>query len=93
MIVIGSDSGPGSSEQQGASAAAGEPSKVHKSDAGFPRRAPQPPPRQSSQKRAHSNLRTSTPPSPAMFSHDSMSADEDENILLNTNEWRLPDPS
>ena len=95
VIVIGSDSGPGSSEQRGPSTAKGEPQKVHKSDAGFPRRAPPPqqPPKQSSQKRAHSNLRTATPPSPAMFSHDSMSADEDENILLSTNEWKFPDPS
>ena len=95
VIVIGSDSGPGSSEQRGTSTAKGEPPKVHKSDAGFPRRAPPPqqPPKQSSQKRAHSNLRTTTPPSPAMFSHDSMSADEDENIMLSTNEWKFPDPS
>ena len=95
VIEIGSDSGPGSKEQKGASTTAGESSKVHKSDAGFPKRAPpqQPPPKQSSQKKAHSNLRTATPPSPAMFSHDSMSADEDENVMLHTNEWRFPEPS
>lgn len=28
-----------------------------------------------------------------MFSYDSMSADEDENITLHTNEWKFPDPS
>ena len=95
VIVIGSEPGPGSTAQQGAPTGAGEPPKVHKSDAGFPRKAPQPPqpPKQSSRKRAHSNLRTTTPPTPAMFSHDSMSADEDENIILSTNEWRFPDPS
>ena len=95
VIEIGSDSGPGSNEQKGASTTAGGSSKVHKSDAGFPKRAPpqQPPPKQSSQKKAHSNLRTTTPPSPAMFSHDSMSADEDENVMLHTNEWRFPEPS
>ena len=95
VIVIGSESGPGSSQQPESATGASSGPKVHSADAGFPRKAPQPPQQQKqlSQKKPHSNLKTSTPPSPAMFSHDSMSADEDENIMLHTNEWKFPDPS
>ena len=95
VIVIGSEPGPESSAQQETFTGVGGGPKVHRSDAGFPRKAPQQPQqqKQSSQKKPHSNLRTSTPPSRAMFSYDSMSADEDENITLSTNEWKFPDPS
>ena len=94
--MIGSEPGPSSGTQQSSTTSAGNEPKVHRSDAGLPRKAPQQtpqPPKQPQRKKARSNLRTNTPPSPAMFSNDSMSADEDDNIVLPTNEWKFPEPS
>ena len=84
--MIGSEPGPSQSTKP-------EATNVGGGSAGFPK-ATSSPPQKAPQKKPqkHSNLRTDTPPSPAMFSHDSNSADEDENILLQTGEWRYPKP-
>ena len=47
------------------------------------------PPR--SKKPVHSNLKLPNPPPPIMFSEGSLSADEDEGLATETNEWSYPD--
>ena len=46
------------------------------------------PPR--SKKPVHSNLKLPSPPPPVMFSEGSLSADEDEGVATETNEWSYP---
>ena len=50
---------------------------------------PSDPPR--SKKPVHSNLKLPNPPPPVMFSESSLSADEDEGVATETNEWSYPD--
>ena len=50
---------------------------------------PSDPPR--SKKPLHSNLKLPNPPPPVMFSESSLSADEDEGVATETNEWSYPD--
>ena len=42
-------------------------------------------------KPTRSNLNMKFPPTPVMFSEDSMSADEDDQLTTKTNEWSYPD--
>ena len=54
-----------------------------------PSAPPSDPPR--SKKPVHSNLKLPNPPPPVMFSESSLSADEDEGVATETNEWSYPD--
>ena len=58
-----------------------------------PKARPAPPPSDPprSKKPAHSNLKLPNPPPPIMFSESSLSADEDEGLATETNEWSYPD--
>ena len=92
--MIGSEPGPRSSSQARSATEAGSSPNISRAETGSQKRAPhqKQQQKQTPQKKAHSNLRTTSPPSPGMFSYDSMSADEDENITLQTNEWKFPEP-
>ena len=58
-----------------------------------PKARPSPPPSDPprSKKPVHSNLKLPNPPPPIMFSESSLSADEDEGLATETNEWSYPD--
>ena len=58
-----------------------------------PKARPSPPPCDPprSKKPVHSNLKLPNPPPPVMFSESSLSADEDEGVATETNEWSYPD--
>ena len=53
-----------------------------------PKPQPKEPPRP--KKPAHSNLSLTNTPPPVMFSESSLSADEDEGLIVETNEWIYP---
>ena len=85
----GSSNGPQQSSQPPSLVGAGssgskpepppaQPAPKPRPDSGKPKKAPR------------SNLVLESPPPPVMFTDDSMSADEDEDLVTRTNEWTYP---
>ena len=79
----GSSSGPRSTPHQSGQPGTSGPSAPPPGPKPQPKARPKPAPKKS-------NLSAVNPPPPAMFSEDSLSADEDEHLTLSNNEWTYP---
>ena len=91
MFPFGVNDPRGSGFNTGPQPSARPSSSTGASSSGTQGRPPQgqPEPR-GPKKPTRSNLGLLNPPTPVMFSEDSLSADEDEQLVTNTNEWTYP---